>query len=305
MATHFQETLTLDEESAGLRLDRWLASHFPEYSRTYFQYLIDSKAVNINGKEVKKRTLLNAGDEVLVNFIKSPEIELKPQNIPLDILYEDEHLIAVNKPVGMVVHPAPGHPDQTLVNALLHHCQNLPGSDLRPGIVHRLDKETSGVMIAAKSAIAHQKLSEIFSRRLIEKIYIAIALGRPSMNVIDAPIGRHAINRKMMCVRTHGGKAAQTEIDVLAFKEGFSLLKIRLHTGRTHQIRVHLKSVNTPLVGDPVYGVMRPGAERPLLHAHQLILDHPLTDQKLVLTSPIPSDIAVWVEKLGSEIKIL
>lgn len=274
------------------RIDRLLAAQFPDYSRTYFQYLIENGFVLVNGVPMKKKDKPKTGDEIEICFQLTPEISLEPQNIPLEILFEDEHLIVINKPVGMVTHPAPGHASQTFVNALLYHCKSLPCTDsVRPGIVHRLDKETSGVLLAAKTAESHRKLVEMFSNRSIEKTYLAICIGSPGEVTIEAPIKRHPTKRKEMSVDLEG-KPATTICKTLAFDGKLSFVEIRLITGRTHQIRVHLKHIGKPILGDTVYGSSawnkKSGAPHQLLHAHRLKFDHPITGEKLDLTAPIP-----------------
>ncbi len=299
------DSLSIQPEEAGQRIDKLLASHYPLFSRTYFQRLIEEGFVLLNGSPVKKRVTPEAEDEIEVCFQLTPESSLTPEAIPLDILYEDEHLIAVNKAAGMVVHPAPGHPCGTFVNALLSHCQNLAPSDdpLRPGIVHRLDKETSGVLLAAKTPLAHQRLVQAFATRQIEKTYLAICLGRPPNITLEASIGRHPIHRKEMTVLTEGGKEAISEIRVLAFNESISLALIRPRTGRTHQIRVHLKHLGTPVLGDAIYGRRKCNEEkkatRQLLHAYRLQFIHPITSTPLSLIAPLPSDLKEWIARLG------
>ncbi|MFS8563652.1 MAG: RluA family pseudouridine synthase [Rhabdochlamydiaceae bacterium] len=209
-------SLTVSGSEARVRLDKFLASHFPDYSRSYFQYLIENGFVLVNGEKLKKREIPLPGDEIEVCFQLTPELSLEPENIPLDILFEDEHLIAVNKPIGMVVHPAPGSPNHTFVNALLYHCKTLPDSgNLRPGIVHRLDKDTSGVLIAAKTHEAHQKLVSMFCDRTIHKKYIAVCLGNPGTLEISAPIKRHPTRRQEMAVSSEG-KIAISRVKTLA-----------------------------------------------------------------------------------------
>jgi 23S rRNA pseudouridine1911/1915/1917 synthase len=293
-----QETLTISQELAHLRLDKLLTTQFPAYSRTYFQNLIQDGCVLVNGLPSKKREQPHEGDEIEICFQITPELSLEPQNIPLDILYEDDHLLAVNKPPGMVVHPAPGHPSQTFANALLYHCKTLPASDsLRPGIVHRLDKETSGVLIAAKSYEAHHKLIALFAERKIEKRYRAICLGNPGDVTISAPIKRHPTKRQEMAV-VPGGKEAISRVRVLATNGTLSYIEIYLLTGRTHQIRVHLKHHQTPILGDRVYGSSQANqkwkALRPLLHAYEMELLHPISQKLLHFQAPLPSDIAEY-----------
>ncbi len=292
-----RESLIITSELEGVRLDAFLATHYVEHSRSYFQYLIKEGAVLVNGMQVKKRTILKIEDEIEACFLLTPEIDLKPEAIPLEILFEDEHLLAINKPAGMVVHPAPGHPSQTFVNALLHHCATLPKEEgnLRPGIVHRLDKDTTGVLLAAKTTAAHKGLVSLFSDRKIEKKYLALCVGNPSDQTISLPIARHPVNRKQMCVSSDNGKEAITKTRVLDHNENFTLIEVGLMTGRTHQIRVHLKHIGCPILGDPTYG---PSAlnkkfnlSRQLLHAHSVSFIHPITLKALNLTAPIPADM--------------
>jgi len=292
------EFLFISAEEEGLRIDKLLATRFPHHSRTYFQHLLDIGCVLLNGEPVKKRTIPEEGDEIEVCFQATPEASLTAEKIPLEILYEDEYLIAVNKPAGMVVHPAPGHWSGTFVNALLGHCQELaPGSDpLRPGIVHRLDKETTGILIAAKTATAHQKLIELFSARRMEKLYLAICHGRPANGIVNAPIGRHPVHRKEMAALPDGREAI-TEIQLAAFNDKTSLVLAKPRTGRTHQIRVHLKHIGCPVLGDALYG-RREDLERHLLHAYRLCFEHPITKAPMRLIAPIPNDMKVWMQKL-------
>jgi 23S rRNA pseudouridine1911/1915/1917 synthase len=254
--------------------------------------LIENGFVLVNGAIVKKKEKPKAGDEIEICFQLTPEISLQPENIPLDIIFEDDHLIAINKPVGMVTHPAPGHPTKTFVNGLLYHCQTLPHAEtLRPGIVHRLDKDTSGILIAAKTMQAHQRLVEMFSLRQLKKTYLAICVGTPGDVTMNAPIKRHATKRKEMTVDL-SGKPATTICKQLAFDGTISLVEVNLVTGRTHQIRVHFKHHNTPILGDPVYGLAswnkKYDLSHQLLHASQLELIHPMTGQKLNLSTPVP-----------------
>ena len=288
------ESFTLSNDQVNIRLDKLLALQFPSHSRTYFQYLIENGYVLVNGVPIKKREKPAIGDEIEVCFALTPEISLEPENIPLDILFEDEHLLAINKPVDFVVHPAPGHPNGTFVNALLHHCQNpLPQHPLRPGIVHRLDKDTTGVLIAAKTEQAHAALVALFASREIKKIYHAICFGTPTEGLIDAPIGRHPTRRKEMAICPKG-KEAKTIVHLLAKEGPLSYIELDLLTGRTHQIRVHLKHINAPILGDPVYGAPQANAKyhtsRPLLHAKSVQFTHPITQQPITLEAPLPDD---------------
>jgi len=296
MKSHLKNQFTVEEEEID-RLDKLLTKRFSSYSRTYFQYLIDSESVLLNGKVIKKRARPSPGDHIEVTFLPTEEIDLSPEPIPLDVLFEDEHLICINKPAGMVVHPAPGHPKGTFVHALLHHCQGtaLPGKEYRPGIVHRLDKETSGILIAAKSVESHQKLINQFKGREVEKEYLAITIGHPEASKIHVPIGRHPIRRKEMTVLETGGKEATTIITPIERGKYFSLVSARLITGRTHQIRVHLKHNQTPILGDSVYGSPKINekyqVKRQLLHARRIQLSHPIKDQILNLSAPLPDDM--------------
>lgn len=294
------ESLLITADMQHTRLDKLLVQSFPNHSRTYFQYLIGSGLVLVNGAPVKKRETVDVGDEVEVCFELTPELSLAPEDIPLDILYEDDYLIAIHKPAGMVTHPAPGHPSGTFVNALLHHCKTLPvgnsGNNLRPGIVHRLDKDTSGVLIAAKTTECHQKLVELFSSRSITKHYIAICLGNPGDCTITEPIRRHPTKRQEMHVDP-AGKPATSICRVLKTEGELSWVDVQLVTGRTHQIRVHLKHLGTPILGDPIYGRIsaneKYGARRQLLHAKTLSLIHPITKAPLHLEAPLPPDFTI------------
>jgi 23S rRNA pseudouridine1911/1915/1917 synthase len=287
-------------QEAELRLDKLLAMHFPEHSRTYFQFLIEQGCVLVNGQPLKKREAPKSGDEIEVCFLLTPEMTLEPEDIPLEILYEDEHLLAVNKPANMVVHPAPGHLQHTFVHALLFHCRDLPSNDpIRPGIVHRLDKDTTGILLAAKHPLCHMKLVEMFASRTIQKDYIAICVGTPKEGLIQAPIKRHPVHRKEMTVCFAEGKEAKSVCKVLKKSEQLSLVEIQLLTGRTHQIRVHLKYAGTPVLGDPVYGSQAMNKKfstaRQLLHAHRLQCSHPITHQPLYLEAPIPEDFSAYL----------
>jgi 23S rRNA pseudouridine1911/1915/1917 synthase len=281
----------------GVRLDKLLALRFPAYSRTYFQFLIEQGSVLVNGKQIKKRALPEVGDEIEICFLLTPELSLEPENIPLDILFEDEHLLAINKPAGMVVHPAPGHFSGTFVQALLFHCNlQRDAGDLRPGIVHRLDKETTGVLLAAKTMQAHEKLVSLFSSRKIQKHYLALCLGKPANVMIDAPIARHPTRRKEMAVCLDKGKEAITRLKLLEFKNSLSLIEVELVTGRTHQIRVHMKHIGSPVIGDPIYGSSstnkKYGVARQFLHAQKLQFTHPFTGKTIALKAPLPADFS-------------
>lgn len=293
--------LTITAEESGCRIDKVLACRYADsQSRTYFQFLIEAGAVLLNGAAIKKRSRLKAGDEVAVRFITSPALSLEPEAIPLSILYEDEHLLAINKPSGMVVHPAPGNWTATFVNALIYHCQQqdlslegVGGELQRPGIVHRLDKDTTGVLLAAKTALAHRQISAQFAARTVYKEYLAIAVGHPGHGTITAPIGRNPVSRQQMAV-VDGGRAAVTHYETIAVAGELSLLKVVLETGRTHQIRVHMRHIGAPLLGDPVYGQISANRKhsvyRQMLHARYIKIVHPISGDLLELEAPQPED---------------
>lgn len=298
------DILIVSDEEANQRLDLLLVKRYGgSFSRTYFQMLIDQGAVLLNGEPVKKRIKPSAGDEIEVEMVLTPEIDLLPEPIPLDILYEDEHVLAINKPAGMVVHPAPGNWTGTFVNGLLYHCQLEMQGDktLRPGIVHRLDKDTTGVLIAAKTIIAHQKLVAAFAAREVHKEYLAISIGNAGKVTVDAPIGRHPVHRKQMAVIASGRRAV-THIHSLQVSDKWGIVRVILETGRTHQIRVHLKHLGTPILGDALYGneqVNRKNhVSRQLLHAEKLKLRHPMTGELLEIIAPIPLDMQKWIDKI-------
>lgn len=293
-STHF---FIFSAEDLSVRLDKLLCLKYPEVSRTYLQSLIEKGHVLLNQKPCKKREQPKVGDEISIYFELTPELSLEPENIPLDILFEDEELIIINKPAGMVVHPAPGHFRGTFVNALLFHCKSLEKQEegsLRPGIVHRLDKDTSGVLIAAKTTASHRALVSLFSERKIHKSYKAICLGTPSVTQIDAPIKRHPQRRQeMTCLE--GGKPALTKIHIIDSNGTLSFLNVDLITGRTHQIRVHLQHIGCPILGDPVYGResanSKWGQTRQMLHAEQVRFPHPKTGKELQICAPLPLDM--------------
>ena len=283
-------------ESAGIRLDHYLAGQLPDLSRSRLQALIKEGHILLQGRHTKPGEKLRAGETITVEIPEAaPTTDAAPEEIPLEILYEDDDLLVLNKPPGMVVHPAAGNPDGTLVNALLHHCGALSsiGGEQRPGIVHRLDKETSGCMVTAKNDLAHQGLSRQFAGREVLKVYLALASGRfkaPS-GMIETEIGRHPVHRKKMAVVENGkGRASKTAYRVLKELPGpASLVECTLHTGRTHQIRVHLKHLGHPLLGDELYG-KRGKHPRQMLHAWRLGFTHPRTGKPMEFTAPIPAD---------------
>lgn len=297
------ESIFISQEESGQRLDKVLAIRFDGiHSRTYFQMLIEEQHILLNGSPIKKRQITKPEDEVQIYWILSPEIGLSPEPIPLDILYEDEYILAINKPAGMVVHPAVGNWTGTLVNALLYHCQQLsdiqPTLGLRPGIVHRLDKDTSGVIIAAKTGNVQQLLMEMFAKREVYKEYFAVCLGNPGDGEFSGAIGRHPIHRKLMAVLETGGRPALSLCKTLAFDGKLSLAKLILMTGRTHQIRVHLKHQGTPVLGDQTYGNTsansKYGASRQLLHSRFMRFKHPITQAPIEIEAPLPDDMLKW-----------
>jgi 23S rRNA pseudouridine1911/1915/1917 synthase len=290
------DTFFISEDEQGERLDKILAARLHAFgSRTYFQFLIEEKRVFLNGKAVKKRVIPQAGDEVEVHYVAHPELSLKPENLPLNLIFEDESLLVVNKPAGMVVHPALGHWSGTFVNALLFHCrEGIWDDSLRPGVVHRLDKDTTGLLLAAKRVDVQQKLMELFAARAVQKEYLAICIGNPGEGTIAAPIGRHPVQRKQMAV-VESGREALTHYRSLCCSEKLSLVQLRIVTGRTHQIRVHMQHNKTAVLGDELYGNAQLnakfGAERQMLHAHTLQFVHPVTGQLLRFEAPLPSDM--------------
>jgi len=284
------KTFEADAYAKDQRLDRWLASHLPDMSRTQLQTLIQKGRVVVNADVVTKPSFpLSPEDIVSVTIPPPKQTHVEPQDIPLSILYEDDALIAVDKPAGMVVYPAPGHDRDTLINALVHHTRLAGiGAPIRPGIVHRLDRGTSGVMVVAKTDAAYYGLIEQFKRRTLQKIYLAWVWDRipESSGRIEAPIGRHPVNRKKMTV-TQKGKSAISAFKVLKRTPDRTLVEVNLITGRTHQIRVHFAYIKHPVVGDPEYG-RNDKAPRMLLHAQKLVLAHPVSNERLALEAPVP-----------------
>ncbi len=293
--------ITLSERDAGERLDRVLARHCPELSRSALQRWIDQGRVEQAGEVVSRKTKALAGAEVWIHPAPPEELTAEAQAIPIDVLFEDEQLLVLDKPPGLVVHPAPGHPDGTLVNALLHHAKIHGGEDpLRPGIVHRLDKDTSGVMVVAKTARAHERLVEAFQEHRLERAYLAIVCGHPPSSVTyDTLHGRHPVHRKKFTSRRDRGRRAITHVETLERMRGTALVRCTLETGRTHQIRVHLAEHGHPVLGDPLYGksigdpeLRRISTElgRQALHATLLAFRHPIHDTPLRFETAPPED---------------
>ena len=295
--------LVVSKEHARMRLDLFIANSLPEFSRSRIQQLIRAGFVHVGGATTRPHQPVRAGDEIEVTEPPPEKIEAEPEAIPLAILYEDDDLIVINKAAGLTVHPGAGQREHTLVNALLHHCSMLSGigGKERPGIVHRLDKDTSGCLVAAKTDLAHRGLSKQFTARTVEKIYLALVAGklRKETGVIDNKIGRHPVHRQRMSVSSYRGRAAKTEYRVIRSTDEASLIECRLHTGRTHQIRVHLHHLGHPVLGDKVY-VPRLAKKFPrqMLHAWKLGFQHPSTSKWKTLKAPLPADFATAMMEL-------
>jgi len=286
---------------AGARLDKFVGDSCPGLSRTHAQKLIAEGFITVNGRRAKSSLKLSVGDKIDISIPPDSPGPLSPEDIPLKIVYEDADLLVVDKPAGLAVHPAPGHPSHTLVNAVLGYLPALAGDDfIRPGIVHRLDKNTSGLIIVAKNRAAHENLSDQFKARSVSKSYIVLVKGRlvPESGVIEAAIGRDPRNRQRMAVVAKG-REARTEYRVLKYLKDHTLLEIRPRTGRTHQIRVHLAAIGFPVVGDAAYGVASPHLSRQFLHASRLGFNLPSTGKYVEFTSPLPPDLEKALEEIG------
>lgn len=293
---------TLSAEDAHLRVDSLLQHAFPERSRTYFQYLLEKGNITFKGQPLKKREQLKPGDTLEIVFEDKHPVNTSGENIPLDILFEDEDFVVINKPKDCVVHPAPGHPNHTLVNALVYHFQELEDQEhIRFGLVHRLDKDTSGVMVVAKNEKAHSALSEAFKNRQVKKHYLALCIGNPGQKILKNHLGRDLKDRKKFAIK-ETGKEAISSIDTLAFHKGYSLVKVSPETGRTHQIRVHLQSIGCFIVGDPLYGSVKINKElnlnQQMLHAYSLHFTHPFTGQELSFYAPLRKEMKSLVSTL-------
>ncbi|EPP36248.1 Ribosomal large subunit pseudouridine synthase D [Chlamydia avium] len=297
---------TVNETNAN-RLDKFLVSQQGQYSRTFYQQHIANQRVQVNGRvQTKASTQVVAGDSVIITLSEKEEMhQLTPEAIPLDKVYEDDQILVINKPRDMVVHPAPGHADSTVVHALLHEIgerlkQEFPEDPWRPGIIHRLDKDTSGLLITAKTRQAKAIYSELFSRKQIKKIYVAICIGKPTNTTIRTKLSRHPIKRKEITIST-SGKEAVTHCEVLTYNGKLSLVLLYPETGRTHQLRVHMKYLNTPILGDPIYGSKSINTsynlDKQQLHAYSLEFIHPQTYEPLKLTTPLPCDMRLLIKK--------
>ena len=296
--------LRASEESKNQRLDAFLASSLDGLTRSQATRLIESGEVAVNGRAVSKSYKLAGGEDIAVTLPEPEPVEAVPQDIPLDVVYEDADVIVVNKPSGMVVHPAPGHPDGTLVNALLYHCAGTLsgiGGALRPGIVHRIDRDTSGLIIAAKNDAAHQYLSAQLADHTLARTSECIVVGklREDRGTVDAPIARHPTDRKRMAV-VAGGREAVTHWEVIARYPGYTHVRCRLETGRTHQIRVHMAYIGHPILGDTVYGTKKevPGLTGQCLHAVGLRFLHPRTHEVVELSCPLPEEFTRMLQKI-------
>lgn len=301
-------TFTVDAADSGVRLDKYLSDRIDDLSRSAIAKLIDDGKVTIGEKPALKSAKTSSGDLIALELNDPRPVDITPEDIPLDIVYEDDHLLVVNKPKGMVVHPAPGNYSGTLVNALMHHCgDDLSGinGELRPGIVHRIDKNTSGLLAVAKSDIAHAGLSAQIADHSFTREYLAVAYGniKDDERTIDAPIGRHKVDRKRMCVTQQNGKPAVTHIKVLERFGDFTYISCRLETGRTHQIRVHLAHIGHPIAGDDVYGpkkvITALGGQ--CLHAYRLGFIHPVTGEYLEFTADPPASFTTFLNKCRAE----
>jgi 23S rRNA pseudouridine1911/1915/1917 synthase len=307
--------LVVAPDEAGLRLDAWLARRLPGFSRSRLQALIEEGRVRLDAGPARAATRVRAGQSALVSVPPPAPAEPQPEDIPLRIVHEDGALLVLDKPAGLVVHPGAGASSGTLVNALLARVHDLSGVGgvLRPGIVHRLDRGTSGLLLVAKSDEAHRALARQFASRTVEKEYLALVLGAParSSGEIDAAIGRDPVHRRRMSVRAHRGREARTSWSVEERFDGAALLRVRIHTGRTHQIRVHLASIGHPVAGDPLYGGTRTPSSRrtaarealaslarPALHAARLSFTHPTSGTRLSFEAPLPADLLAVLDAL-------
>ena len=310
----FEYQTEVTEEESGLRLDQALARLFPDFSRSRLQNWVKQGRVLVDGTTRKPREKVFAGQQLVLNAVMEPQVPSQPQQIPLDIIYEDPDLLVINKPAGLVVHPAAGNPDGTLQNALLYHDATLAELP-RAGIVHRLDKDTTGLMVVAKSPVAHKNLVAALQARTVKREYLALVKGLPTAGgTIDVPIGRHPTKRTRMAV-VHNGKPAVTHYRVLERFRIHTLLQVNLETGRTHQIRVHMAYLHCPLVGDPVYGgrlSLPPAADeqtttalrafkRQALHAHKLGLTHPVSGEPLEWQVSLPDDMQQLLDVLAAD----
>lgn len=297
-------TFTADFENEGIRIDKWLSCQNMEASRSMLQKLLDNGKITVNGLQAVKSYTVKCGDEIIVDFPEPIELDVVPENIPIEIVYQDEHLLVVNKPKGMVVHPAAGNYSGTLVNALLYQCKGQLSSIngvIRPGIVHRIDKNTSGLLIVAKTDKAHVGLAEQIKAHTFTREYQAVICGRLKeiSGIIDAPIGRHPVDRKKMCITEKNSKEAKTEYTVLNEFGSYSHVKLKLFTGRTHQIRVHMAYIGHPVFGDDVYGKPSKYCKGQCLHAKKIGFIHPMDGKYYEFDSELPDYFNFVLNKLS------
>lgn len=300
------DVFIVDEENKGKRLDLYASEQYKEVSRSNIKKLIKEERLKVNSKIEKASYKVALGDEISVDIPEPTELEVEPQNIPLEIVYEDDDLLIVNKPQGMVVHPAPGNPDNTLVNAILYHCKGKLSSIngvIRPGIVHRIDKNTSGILVVAKNNSTHAGLSEQFAEHSITREYEMITSGNVDWEkmTVDKPLGRNPKDRMKMAVVKSGGKRAVTHFEVIESLSGFTYMKATLETGRTHQIRVHLNFLRHPIIGDNIYGYnikKFTSLKGQMLHARKLGFIHPRTGEYMEFTSELPEHFKKTLEKV-------
>ncbi len=297
----------IDASSAGVRIDKWITDNVDSLTRNAVQRLLEEKAVTVNGKAVSKNYKLRENDSLSIDIPAPKELVIEAQNIPIEIVYEDNDLLVVNKPKGMVVHPAPGNEDQTLVNALMYHCKDsLSGINgvIRPGIVHRIDKDTSGLLMVAKNDTAHLHLAEQIKEHSFKRIYEAVVYGnvKKDEQIIDLPIGRHPVDRKKMAVTAKNSRNALTIAKVLQRYDGFTHMQFELKTGRTHQIRVHMSYLGHPIAGDAVYGPKKviTSLNGQCLHARTLGFVHPSTGEYMEFTSDLPQYFTKFLSSLRS-----
>lgn len=292
------------EDTGGARIDKWVSEKNRDISRSMLQKLIGEQKITVNGKFAAKSYLVKNGDIIEIDVPEPVELDVVPENIPIEIVYQDEHLLVVNKPKGMVVHPAAGNYSGTLVNALLYHCKGQLSSIngvIRPGIVHRIDKNTSGLLIVAKTDKAHVGLAEQIKAHTFTREYHAVVCGRlkEPAGIIEAPIGRHPVDRKKMCVTEKNSKEAKTEYTVLEEHDNYSYVKLKLFTGRTHQIRVHMSYIGHPVFGDDVYGKSSKYCEGQCLHAKKIGFVHPIDGKYYEFDSELPDYFKFVLDKIS------
>lgn len=302
------ENWMIEETRHGERIDKFLSEASADLSRSRIQNLVKDGCILVNGKPCKSNTKVKTGDQITLEMPEEIALSVEPEEMDLDIRYEDEDVIVINKPKGMVVHPAPGHTHGTLVNGLMFHCKDLSGINgvLRPGIVHRIDKDTTGLLIVAKNDMAHRDLVEQLQNKSVNRLYYALVHGVISheFGTIDAPIGRDPKDRQNMTVIAENSKDARTHFQVLERFSQFTLVECRLETGRTHQIRVHMQYINHPVAGDPKYSFRKPfGSTGQFLHAHQLTFVHPRTKETMMVHAPMPKEFEEVLEALRAEMR--